>query len=100
MHSYIYLTFSRKHAYDQIRLGSTSREVQEIFDEGHILCGDWIAPGRTASNVMASRCYFADPWRLYLINIDVQRGRVASKSMKVIGPLAQPNSILLRLIAR
>lgn len=100
IHSYMYITFSRKRAYDEIRLGSTQREVQAVFDEAHILCGDWIPPGRTASNAMASRCYFADPWRLYLITIDEQSARVTSKSMTVIKPFAQPHSVLLRFVAR
>jgi hypothetical protein len=96
-HLYMHCTLSLKSAYDKIQLGSTPTEVQQVFRQYDIICGEVSPPGIGLSLMTSSRCVFQDPWRKYLIQSDRQSGRVVSKMVINLRPGAS-HAIILKII--
>ena len=96
-HLYMYCVLSLKPAYDEIQLGSTTGDVQQVLAQHDVLCGGALPPGKGLSVITGSRCVFQDPWRMYLIQINPQTGRVAAKAA-FDKRLAASHAVLVRII--
>jgi len=81
---------SRKKAYDAVYVGMAREEAAKALAERSVECA--LTEPAERCNV----CHFSDPWRLYLIAVDSQTGRVARKDMLSLGPLSLNDTIKSR----
>ncbi len=91
IHGYMYLMFSHKRAYDQIKLGELQDEVRSVLSrEAVTCCVDAFVP-RASATSSSSKCFFDDPWREYTVTFT--DNRVASKGITY----PRPRPMLLRI---